>query len=159
MKLSQLQTALKEMNEVHFILPNGDFIPRHYHLTEIGLATKSFIDCGGKRHDDKKVVLQLWTSTDYDHRLISEKFLTIIGTSLPLFSGEDLTIEVEYQTDTIGKFALDFDGDNFKLTPTKTDCLATELCGIDAISSKPKGNLANLGLNAEPGCTPSGGCC
>jgi hypothetical protein len=159
MKLSQLQIALKEMKEVHFILPNGDFIPRHYHLTEIGLATKSFIDCGGKRHDDKKVVLQLWTSTDYDHSLISEKFLTIIGTSLPLFNGEDLDVEVEYQMDTIGKFALDFDGDNFKLITTKTDCLATELCGIDAFTTKAKKSLAELGTNIENRCTPGGGCC
>jgi hypothetical protein len=159
MKLSQLQEALNTMDEVHFTLPNGNFIPRHYHLTEIGLGTKTFIDCGGKRHQDKKVILQLWTSVDYNHRLKADKFLNIINTSLPLFEGVDLDVEVEYQTDTIGKFALDFDGNNFNLLGTKTDCLATDLCGIDAIKTKVKKNLNSLGSAAESCCTPGGGCC
>jgi hypothetical protein len=159
MKLSQLQTALKSMSEVHFILPNGNFVPRHYHLTEIGLSTKSFIDCGGKRHDDKKVVLQLWTATDYEHRLKADKFSNIIHTSLPLFEDQDLEVEVEYQLDTIGRFSLDSDGDNFRLIPTKTDCLATELCGIDSISSKTKRSLTELGKKESAVCTPGGGCC
>lgn len=159
MKLSQLQHALHTMDEVHFTLPNGTFIPPHYHLTEIGLSTKTFIDCGGKRHDNKKVVLQLWTSTDVDHRLVAAKFSNIINTSLPLFDGEDLDVEVEYQTDTIGKFSLDFDGDHFKLVAIKTDCLATELCGIDTIKTKANKSLAELGTTMGNTCTPGGGCC
>jgi hypothetical protein len=158
MKLSQLQEALKTMDEVHFTLPNGNFVPRHYHLTEIGLATKTFIDCGGKRHQDKKVSLQLWTSIDYNHRLKADKFLNIINTSLPLFDGEDLDIEVEYQADTVGKYQLGFNGNNLELLGTKTDCLATELCGIDAIKTKAKKSLASLGETVEA-CTPGGGCC
>lgn len=155
MKLSQLQNALTSMDEVHFTLPNGDFVPSHYHLTEIGLSTKTFVDCGGSKHEDKKVVLQLWTSIDYDHRLKAPKLLNIINTSLPLFAGEDLDIEVEYQAnETVGKYALGFDGNNFNLLVTKTDCLATVLCGIDAIKSKTKVNLASVGT-----CTPGGGCC
>lgn len=159
MKLTELQNALQTMDEVHFTLPDGKFIPRHYHLTEIGLATKTFVDCGGKKHTDKKVTLQLWTSIDYNHRLKSDKFLNIINTSLPLFEGEDLDVEVEYQTDTVGKFGLDFDGNNFNLLGTKTDCLATDLCGIDAIKNKAKKSLTELGTKIENACTPGGGCC
>ncbi|MDA8886424.1 DUF6428 family protein [Bacteroidia bacterium] len=159
MKLSQLQNALTNMDEVHFTLPNGNFVPRHYHLTEIGLATKSFIDCGGKRHEVKKVTLQLWTSTDYDHRLKSDKFLNIITTSLPLFDGEDLDVEVEFQTDTISKFDLGYNGHNLEFIGTKTDCLATELCGIDAVHSKSKLSLADIGKAMDSSCTPGGGCC
>ncbi|PCJ67219.1 MAG: hypothetical protein COA58_02565 [Bacteroidetes bacterium] len=159
MKLSHLQKALTSMDEVNFITPNGEFIPRHYHLTEIGLSTKTFIDCGGKRHQDQKVVLQLWTSVDYHHRLKANKFLNIINTSLPLFEGQDLDIEVEYQAETVGKFALEFDGNNFKLLSTKTDCLASELCGIDAIQTKVKKSLSDLGKAVEGCCTPGGGCC
>ena len=155
MKLSQLQQTLASMDEVLFTLPNGDFVPRHYHLTEIGLSTKTFVDCGGSRHENKKVVMQLWTSIDYNHRLKAPKLLNIINTSLPLFDGEDLDIEVEYQgNDTLGKYALGFDGNNFNLLATKTDCLATELCGIDAILAKTKVSLATVGT-----CTPGGGCC
>ena len=159
MKLTQLQQALSEMDEVHFTLPNGNFVPRHYHLTEIGLVTKTFIDCGGKRHENKKVNLQLWTSIDYNHRLKADKFLNIISTSLPLFEGEDLDIEVEFQSDTVGKYALGFDGDNFNLIGTQTDCLATELCGIDAVKNKVKKTLASIGIAGEGTCTPGGGCC
>jgi hypothetical protein len=159
MKLSQLQEALKTMDEVQFVLPNGNLVPRHYHLTEIGLGTKTFIDCGGKRHQDKKVSLQLWTSVDYNHRLKADKFLNIINTSLPLFEGEDLDVEVEYQSDTIGKYELGFDGNSLELLGTKTDCLASELCGIDAVKSKVKKSLASLGDAAESCCTPGGGCC
>jgi hypothetical protein len=159
MKLTELQEALKTMDEVHFTLPNGSFVPRHYHLTEIGLATKTFVDCGGKRHEERKVSLQLWTSVDYNHRLKSNSFLNIIQTSLPLFNGEDLEVEVEYQSDTVGKYHLGFNGNNFELLVTKTDCLATELCGIDAITTKVKTGLADLGQKVESSCTPGGGCC
>lgn len=158
MKLTELQQALQTMDEVHFTLPSGKYVPRHYHLTEIGLATKTFVDCGGKRHEVKKVNLQLWTSIDYDHRLKANKFLTIINTSLPLFAGENLEVEVEYQSDTVGKYQLNFTGNHFELVNTQTDCLATELCGIDAVKNKRTIGLATL---SEPNgsCTPGGGCC
>ena len=68
-------------------------------------------------------------------------------------------MEVEYQTDTIGKFSLDFDGDHFKLVAIKTDCLATELCGIDTIKTKANKSLAELGTTMGNTCTPGGGCC
>ena len=158
MKLSELQQALSQMDDVNFKTPDGNFIPRHFHLTEIGLNTKSFIDCGGKRHDDKKVSLQLWTSIDYAHRLKADKFQNIINSSLPLFEGNDLDVEVEYQTETISKFALSFDGQQFQLIGTKTDCLATDLCGIDAVKNKVKKSLTSLGKAVES-CTPGGGCC
>jgi hypothetical protein len=159
MKLSQLTTALQELNEVNFILPDGSFIPRHYHLTEIGLSTKEFIDCGTKRHTNKKITLQLWVNVDYNHRLKADKFLNIINSSSSLFNNEDLDVEVEYQTSTIGLYNLDFDGNNFRLLTTKTDCLATELCGIDSISSKPKMALSDLGASDDSCCTPGSGCC
>ena len=159
MKISQLQETLKTMDEVPFVLPNGTFVPAHCHLTEIGLATKTFIDCGAKKHQDKKVLLQLWTSVDTDHRLKADKFLNIIHSSLPLFEGEDLDVEVEYQVaDTVGRFSLDFDGTKFTLQGTKTDCLATDLCGIDAIKNKTRKSLSALGDNTVA-CTPGGGCC
>lgn len=159
MKLSQLQEALTTMDEVHFTLPNGKFIPKHYHLTEIGLATKTFVDCGGKRHQDKKVNLQLWTSVDYYHRLKADKFLNIIQSSLPLYDGEDLEVEVEYQADTVGKYALGFNGDHLELISTTTDCLATELCGIDVLQNKAKKILTKRGTTTESTCTPGSGCC
>jgi hypothetical protein len=159
MKLSKLKEVLENIDEVNFLTPDGKFVPRHFHLTEIGLNTKSFIDCGGKRHELKSVVLQLWVNVDYNHRLKAHKFINIIETSMPLFNGEDFDVQVEYQTDTVGKFELEYDGNNFRLIGTKTDCLATELCGIDSVKTKTKRSLVSLSSSTETVCTPGGGCC
>ncbi|MGB1038784.1 MAG: DUF6428 family protein [Bacteroidia bacterium] len=160
MKLSELTTTLENMTDVNFLTPDGNFVPRHFHLTEIGLNTKSFIDCGGKKHEIKNVVLQLWVNIDYAHRLKANKFLNIINTSMPLFNGEDLDVIVEYQSETLGRYELGFDGNNFQLQAMATDCLATELCGIDSIKNKAKRSLAELTPTMEEGCcTPGGGCC
>lgn len=159
MNLKELKTSLKNMEEVNFILPNGSYVPSHFHLTEIGLSTKTFMDCGGSRHDDHKVTLQLWTSIDYHHRLKAVKFLNIIRSSDSLFESEELEVEVEYQTETVGKYGLSFDSKNFRLSNTQTDCLATELCGIDAIKTKAKKSLESLGKVAANTCTPGAGCC
>ena len=36
MKLSEIKTALSEVNEVTFTLPNGKQVPPHFHVTEVG---------------------------------------------------------------------------------------------------------------------------
>ena len=69
-------------------------------------------------------------SDDFDHRIAPKKLLDIIELSEEIIKLNNLEIEVEYQTDTIGKFGLKFDGDNFLLTNTKTDCLDKDKCGI-----------------------------
>ena len=68
---------------------------------------------------------------------------------------EDLEIEVEYQAETIGKYDLGFDGENFLLLSKKTACLAMDKCGIPA--EKQKVEMVNLASAST--CTPSGGCC
>jgi len=30
-----------------FKLPEGTYLPAHFHMTEVGLVTKHFVDCGG----------------------------------------------------------------------------------------------------------------
>ena len=42
MKLSALKIILQELNQVEFILPNGDKVPEHFHVTEIGKIEKTF---------------------------------------------------------------------------------------------------------------------
>ena len=50
MKLRDLKATLTLHPDAlpRFILPDGDQIPAHYHITEVGHVTKRFIDCGGK---------------------------------------------------------------------------------------------------------------
>lgn len=46
MKLSVFKEYLQEIKNPVFVLKDGEQIPAHYHLTEIGMVHKKFIDCG-----------------------------------------------------------------------------------------------------------------
>jgi hypothetical protein len=155
MKLSEVKNKLNELNEISFQLPNGELVPSHFHVTEVGKVTKHFIDCGGTVRNEEVVNFQLWNANDYDHRLHPEKLLNIIQLSEEILGIEDLEIEVEYQSDTIGKFGLDFEGKSFVLTNKQTDCLAKDQCGIP--EEKPR--IKMVDLNSQNSCTPGGGCC
>ncbi|HUH27280.1 DUF6428 family protein [Gelidibacter sp.] len=154
MKLSEIKNKLNKLDKIAFQLPNGELVPNHFHVTEVGKITKHFIDCGGTVRNEKVVNFQLWNANDYDHRLHPEKLLSIIELSERILGIEDLDIEVEYQGNTIGKFALDFDGKNFLLTNKQTDCLAKDKCGIP--EEKPEAKLSDL---KNESCTPGDGCC
>ena len=155
MKLSKIKELLAQQETIAFQLPNGDLVPNHFHVTEVGKITKNFIDCGGTVRNEEVVNFQLWNANDYDHRLHPEKLISIIELSEKVLGIEDLEIEVEYQGQTIEKFGLDFNGTNFILTSKQTDCLAKDNCGIPA--EKPKVKLSDV--NNEPCCAPDGNCC
>lgn len=156
MKLSTLKEHIKSIDSLHFQLPDGQLIPSHYHVTEVGMIQKNFIDCGGTIREEKVVNFQLWFSDDVDHSLQPKRLLDIIQLSEEKLGLGDFEIEVEYQAGTIGKFGLDFDGKNFLLTNKMTDCLAADKC-IPNIE-KSAVNLNNLIVN-QNSCTPGGGCC
>ena len=155
MKLSEIKNSLHQLETISFQLPDGTLVPNHFHVTEVGKIQKHFIDCGGTERKEEVANFQLWDANDYDHRLHPEKLLHIIELSEKVLSLGDLTIEVEYQADTIGKFGLDFDGKNFLLVAKQTDCLARDQCGIPA--EKP--NVKMSELNADACCPPGGNCC
>ena len=123
---------------------------------EVGQINKNFIDCGGTIRNEKKVSFQLYTANDFDHRLKAEKLLSIIRLSEEKLSLEDASIEVEYQGPTIGKYGLEFNGVDFELSGTQTDCLAKDNCGIP--ESKPKVKMSELNQKSAC-CSPSSGCC
>lgn len=154
MRLSELKSILKEQNTLTINLPNGKQVPPHFHVTEVGQVNKKFIDCGGTLRQETKVNFQLWEANDYHHRLKAYKLLDIIELSEKELHLVDAEIEVEYQGSTIGKYGLEFNGNNFVLTSTSTDCLALDQCSI--IPKKKKISLASLNSNS---CTPGSGCC
>ncbi len=156
MKLSEFKNHLTELTEVNFIQPNGAFVPKHFHITEAGLVTKHFIDCGGTVRKEKNTSLQLWTAQDTEHRLEAEKLLKILSIYEKNFGSEDNEIEVEYQADTIGKYGVEFQDNSFILTTKQTNCLAKDNCGIP--TEKKKVALAEL-TSEKSCCTPGGGCC
>jgi len=157
MKLSQVKALLPTLENVSFKLENGTFVPEHFHVTEVGMVTKNFIDCGGTIRNEKAVSFQLWNANDFDHRLKPTKLLNIIELSEKQLGIEDADIEVEYQSDTIGKYALAFDGNNFILQSKTTACLANDKCGIP--QEKQKIKLAELTNTQSVCCSPSSGCC
>jgi len=150
MKISDMKNSLNALQTVNFRLPDGTYLPPHFHVTEVGLVTKHFIDCGGVERTETVANFQLWQAGDYDHRLAPQKFLRILDLSKKVLGDTDLDIEVEYQQSTIGKFDLDFDGKDFILTTKQTACLAQDACGIPPEQQNPA---------PAPCCAPGKGCC
>lgn len=155
MKLSDFKSKLNSIDTLNFVLPNGTNVSNHFHVTEVGEITKHFIDCGGKERFEKVVNFQLWEANDFDHRLAPEKLAKIISISEKVLGIGDLEIEVEYQTETISKFGIEFEDGNFLLTSLHTNCLAKDNCGIP--EDKLKVNIVEL--TGQNSCSPGGGCC
>ena len=151
MNINELKQALAGLTAVRFRLPDGSYLPSHFHVTEVGRVAKHFIDCGGVERRETVANFQLWEAGDYDHRLAPQKFLSILRLSEKILGSEELPIEVEYQQATIGKFGLAFDGTDFLLTTKHTACLAQDACGIPEVLALPQLPLA--------GCAPGNGCC
>ncbi|MBN8787816.1 MAG: hypothetical protein J0I84_12055, partial [Terrimonas sp.] len=107
MKLSEIKRILPTLDNVEFQLEDGTLVPEHFHVTEVGIVNKHFIDCGGTTRSEAKVNFQLWNANDYEHRLKPGKLLNIIDLCEQKLSiNDELEIEVEYQAGTIGKFDL-----------------------------------------------------
>ncbi len=156
MKLSEIKKELSSLENVAFVLPNGVYVPEHFHVTEVGMITKNFIDCGGKVRNETVVNFQLWDANDFEHRLKPKKLLNIIALSEQILGIEDYEVEVEFQAETIGKYDIGFNGVAFTLLNKQTACLAEDQCGIPV--EKQKINLSEV-LSQTNSCTPGGGCC
>lgn len=157
MNVSSLKSFLANADRITIELPDGTLIPSHFHITEMGLLTKHFIDCGGTVRIEKYATIQVWTANDTDHRLTPEKLNSIISIYERVINNEDLEIEVEYQSESIGKYGLEVNGSNLMLTSKFTNCLAKDHCGIPV--DKLNVNMKEFAGAGESCCTPGGGCC
>ena len=153
MKLSTFKKTLSELDTLKFQLPDGHFVPAHFHITEVGHITRNYIDCGGILRQENKLSIQLWVASDKDHRLKPDKVLDILKLADKQFEFSNIDVEVENQQSTIGLFKLAFDGSVFQLINTQTACLAQEKCGIS--QEKPRVRLTASGLS----CDPESDCC
>jgi len=127
-------------NPILFNLDNGGLIPPYFHITEMGLKTKHFVDCGGTLRSEQNVTFQIWTADDFNHRLTPTKLLSIIDSALtlPYFQKLNGEIEMEYQNQTIGLYGVEHNGGlSFNLLPKKTNCLAPDKCGITSKTNQP----------------------
>ena len=156
MKLSEFKSHMEGLQSLSFIQPNGSPVPAHFHITEAGVTTKHFIDCGGTERVEKYVSFQLWVADDVQHRLAPSKLLEIIDMARGIIGSDDPEVEVEYQGVTIGRFGIDADYGQFMLTTKMTNCLAPDRCGVPAV--KPKIKLSEIQSQTSC-CTPGSGCC
>lgn len=154
MKLSEFKKTLESIDSFEIQLPDGSFVPKHFHITEMGTIHKKYTDCGNTFREENYFTFQLWYAQDIWHKLTSDKVLKIIsGIEKNTVLGDD-SILVEYQDqNTIGKFGLEFNGNHFVLVPTQTTCLANDHCGIP--TEKIKKNLKEI-TNC---CSTESGCC
>jgi len=140
MKLRELKAVLRTHPDSapRFVLPDGDPIPAHFHITEVGHVAKRFIDCGGTVHDTKETcLLQTYVASDVDHRLDAETFAKILDLGARVLPGDDLEVEVEYDCCVTAQYPIrdaHLTGEHldFQLEAKHTDCLAKEKCGIDS---------------------------
>lgn len=154
MILSEFKKNLEAISELKFSLENGIEVPEHFHITEIGTVNKSYIDCGGTHRNEQYISFQLWFSSDVEHRLTPNRLITILDEAANKMQLTNLEIEVEYQSDTIGKYGLSFESGIFILQSKFTNCLAEDQCGI----SEPKKKVV-LSSIKKSSCLPGSGCC
>ena len=136
-------------NPILFNLDNGGLVPPYFHITEMGLKTKHFVDCGGTLRSEQNITFQIWTADDFNHIITPTKLLSIIDSALtlPYFQKLNGDIEMEYQNQTIGLYGVEHIGMlSFNLTPKKTNCLAPDKCGINTESNKPKTFLSGYDM-------------
>lgn len=114
-------------------LPDGTEAPAHFHITEIGAVSKSFLDCGGKSHSEQACVLQVWVADDYDHRIQAGKLARILKAASDLFESTDVPVEFEHEAPVLTRLPIEsVDTENdlltFHLSHKKADCLAKDIC-------------------------------
>ena len=106
MTLHHLQSVLQQFPNrfPRFLLPNGDYIPAHAHITEVGHITRSFIDCGGLIGQEQKVLLQTKVGNDTDHRLRADRLARILQLGQKVVPRADLDVDVEYDCCVVAQY-------------------------------------------------------
>jgi hypothetical protein len=142
MQLSALKSLLRAHPEAfpRFILPNGEPIPPHFHLTEVGHVRKKLVDCGGRFREREVCVLQTHLGLDVDHRLRANRFANILDLAEPILPGEDLEVEVEWDCCVISQYPISAtrvspDEIEFQLAAKHTACLAKKECDCELEST------------------------
>ena len=141
MNVGQLRSALATSPDaaLHLMLPDGDFVPAHFHVTEVGRVQKDFIDCGGTTRSVTTCQVQLWVAADTDHRLTAGKFASILTMAAPLLKSDALAVEVEHEGAAVSQFPLGGvertpGGLLFHLGTKHTECLAPDRCGVPGVA-------------------------
>jgi len=135
MKVAELKNELNKFPErnVRFILPTGESVPAHAHVTEVARIDKRFLDCGGTLRNDSFCRLQTWFSDDLAHRLTSGKLAKILDKAGPILQSDELDVDIEHEVGCITQFPLDCvemqpNEVILRLAERHTACLALDKC-------------------------------
>ena len=133
MTLHDLKNALKANPKrfPRFVLPNGDYIPAHAHVTEVGHVARSFVDCGGLTGKEEKILLQTHVGDDADHRLRSDRFAKTLQLGNRVIPSADLDVAVEYDCCVVAQYPIaeatpEDEHLNLILRRNRTQCRARE---------------------------------
>lgn len=145
---------------LRFVLPNGDSVPVHAHITEVARIDKRFIDCGGTVRSDALCRLQTWFSDDADHRLTAGTLFKILEKAGSVLLSDDLDVDVEHEVGFITQFPLESvevspEGVALHLGERHTACLAADKCK-PAPAVPPDFNPLKFNFGKKQ---PSSGCC
>src|SRR3954469_25290937 len=106
MTFSHLRSVLEKHPDTfpRFVLPDGDHIPGHAHVTEVGHVVKNFVDCGGVTGKSETVLLQTHVGQDTEHRLKSGRFAKILQLGERVLPHDQLEVEVEYDCCVVAQY-------------------------------------------------------
>jgi hypothetical protein len=149
--LVDLRNALETNSKrfLRFVLPDGDYIPAHAHVTEVGHVVRTFIDCGGLTGKEEKLVLQTHIGNDTDYRLRSDRLAKILDLGNRVIPSAELDVDVEYDCCVVAQYPIAearAEGDHLSLILQRgrTQCRARE--------RRERGTTADC-------CATSAGCC
>lgn len=161
--LDQFKNVLSENPEsgLQLLLPTGETIPSHFHITEVGYVTKDFIDCGGTRRTTSSCVLQSLIAHDVDHRLKAGKLAGILQLSEKVVPDPSVPVEIEYDMGTVATYAFgsaipsrDRKVIVISLEAKNTACLAPDKCGLEELDRE-----AAQAAASEPTAGPEASSC
>ena len=152
---------------LRIVLPDGGSVAPHFHITEVGHLSKSFMDCGGTRRKTESCLLQTWVHSDVDHRLETSKLANILRMAGDVLPSLDLPVEIEHEAGVVSQYPVtsgSSDGHTLTLTTGRkhTACLAMDVCcapELKATATAPLATADKPRIKAGACCTPGGGCC
>jgi hypothetical protein len=108
MKLRELQRFLADHPDTfpRFVLPDGDYVPVHAHVTEVGHVIKKFIDCGGVTGQEEKALLQTHVGEDTEHRLRADRLSKILELGGRVLPNAELDVDIEYDCCVVAQYPI-----------------------------------------------------
>ncbi|MEN9618147.1 MAG: hypothetical protein RL406_384 [Pseudomonadota bacterium] len=152
---------------LRIVLPNGEAVAPHFHITEVGHVTKNFLDCGGTKRSQESCLLQTWVHSDVDHRLETSKLANILRIAGDVLPSLDLPVEIEHEAGVVSQYPVtagSSDGHTLTLTTglKHTACLAMDVCCAPAAAvatTAPLTTAEKPRVKAGSCCSPTSGCC